>query len=326
MFAPTIAALVGLGVGVDYALFIVTRYRDGLRAGRTPEEAAVTALNTAGRAVIFAGGTVAVAMMGLLVLGVGFLTGIGVAAGVMVAFAVAAAITLLPAIFGLFGMRVLSRRERRRLSTAGGSDVDGTGAWARWAAFVQRRPVALSAVAAAVMVLLAVPFFSLRLGSSDQGNDAAGSTTRKAYDLLAGGFGSGSNGPLQLVAEVPAATDQAAVDRLVTSLGTEPGVASVAAAPAAPGTALRIVQITPTTSPQSEETSRLIDRLRADVIPAAEAGSSMQAYVADRPRSPRTSPASWPASCRCSSASSSPSDACCSCSRSAASSSRSPPR
>ena len=193
--APTVAALVGLGVGVDYALFILTRHRGGLRAGLTPQEAAVAALNTAGRAVLFAAGTVAIAMLGLLILGVSFLTGIGVCAAVAVAFAVAAALTLLPALFALLGMRVPSRGERRELSAAGGRANETGGFWARWAGFVQRKPLGLSMVAAAIMAALVIPAFSIRLGTADQGNGPTSATTRKAYDLLARGFGRQQRAP-----------------------------------------------------------------------------------------------------------------------------------
>jgi putative drug exporter of the RND superfamily len=276
---PTIAALVGLGVGIDYALFIVTRHRNGLKSGLTPEEAAVTALNTSGRAVLFAGGTVAIAMLGLLILGVSFLSGIGIAAGVMVIFAVAAALTLLPAIFGIFGLRVLSRRERRRLATTGPVDVDGIGVWARWAAFVQRKPLLLGGAALMAMLILVIPTISLRLGSSDQGNDPASSTTRKAYDLLATGFGAGYNGPLQLVAQAPTAADVSAVNTLATTLKTTKGIASVVLVPASPGSTIRLIEVTPTTSPQSVQTSDLIDHLRSDVIPPVEKGTTLHVYV-----------------------------------------------
>jgi RND superfamily putative drug exporter len=280
MIAPTIAALVGLGVGIDYALFIVTRYRTGLRSGLPPEEAAVTALNTSGRAVTFAGGTVVIAMLGLLVCRVSFLNGIGVAAAVMVFFAVAAALTLLPALFGLLGSRVLSRKQRRQLTTEGpvGADLQ-SGAWSRWAGWVSKRPAVLAAIAAVVMIVIAIPALSIRLGSSDAGNDPAASTTRKAYDLLADGFGPGYNGPLQLVAKTPTTADVTAFTHLVTTLKTQPGVASIAAAPAAPGAAVRIAILTPTTSPQSVQTSNLIDTLRGTIIPAQERGTSLVVYV-----------------------------------------------
>jgi RND superfamily putative drug exporter len=277
--APTVAALVGLGVGIDYALFILTRHRGGLRAGLTPEAAAVAALNTAGRAVLFAGGTVAIAMLGLLVLGVGFLTGIGVCAAIAVAFALAAALTLLPALFALLGMRVLSRRERRQLSAAGGSADETGGFWARWAGFVQRKPLVLSMVAATIMAALVIPAFSIRLGTADQGNSPTSGTTRKAYDMLARGFGPGYNGPLQLVAQAPTAADKTALTTLLVTLRTTPGVATVTAVPAAAGGPIQVISLTPTTSPQSAQTATLIEDLRSTVIPPAEAGTGLHVYV-----------------------------------------------
>jgi RND superfamily putative drug exporter len=277
--APTVAALVGLGVGIDYALFVLTRHRNGLRAGLTPQDAAVAALNTTGRAVLFAGGTVAIAMLGLLILGVSFLTGIGLAAAVAVAFAVAAALTLLPAIFALFGMRVLSRRERRQLSVADRRADDTGSFWARWAGFVQRRPLVLSIVATAMMAALVIPAFSIRLGTADQGNGPSSVTTRRAYDILAQGFGPGYNGPLQVVAQAPTAADKAALTTLLATLQTTPGVATIAAAPAAPGSSIDVLSLTPTTSPQSAQTATLIEHLRGVVIPLAEADTGLHVYV-----------------------------------------------
>ena len=277
--APTVATLVGLGVGIDYALFILTRHRDGLRAGLEPEDAAVSALNTAGRAVLFAGGTVAVAMLGLLILGVSLLTGIGVAAGIGIVFAVAAALTLLPALFALLGTRVLSRRERRQLSSTVGRVDAASSFWARWAVFVQRKPVVLSVAATAIMATLIIPAFSIRLGTADQGNGPSSSTTRKAYDLLAQGFGPGYNGPLQLVAKAPTTTDKAALTTLVATLANTPGVATVTAAPTVAGSPIAVVTLTPTTSPQSAQTATLIEHLRGDVIPAAEAGTGLRVHV-----------------------------------------------
>src|SRR5450631_309121 len=277
--APTIAALIGLGVGIDYALFILTRHRNGLRAGLTPGDAAVSALNTAGRAVLFAGGTVAIAMLGLLILGVSFLTGIGIAAAVAVAFAVAAAVTLLPAIFAVFGMRVLSRREHRQLSSTVGHVDDASGFWAQWAGFVQRKPVVLSVVATAIMAALVIPAFSIRLGTADQGNGPSSLTTRRAYDLLAKGFGPGYNGPLQLVAQAPTPRGRAALTTLLVTLKTTPGVATVAAAPAEADSPIDVVSLTPTTSPQSAQTATLIEHLRDAVIPPAEAGTGLHVYV-----------------------------------------------
>jgi len=224
--APILGALIGLGVGIDYALFIVTRHRRGLQSGLTPQEAAVTAIDTSGRAVLFAGGTVCIALLGIFVLGMTFLNGLAVACALTVVFTVAAAVTLLPALLGVFGMRVLSRRQRRALAgqvTAPGSN----GLWARWSGTVERRPAVLATAAAAVMIILAIPVMSVRLGTSDQGNDPSSTTTRQAYDLLAKGFGPGFNGPLLLVARTNSPADVAALRSLQARLPRTANVASV---------------------------------------------------------------------------------------------------
>ncbi|MBT2412893.1 MMPL family transporter [Streptomyces sp. ISL-12] len=259
--APLLATLIGLGVGIDYALFIVTRHRRGILRGMEPEEAAVTALNTSGRAVLFAGGTVCIALAGMLVMNMDFLNGVVVATSLTVVLSVLAAVTLLPALLGVLGMRVLSRRQRRRLAATGPEPKESAGLAARWAAFVQRRPRGTAAVAVVVMAVLAIPVFSLRLGASDQGNLPESTTTRQAYDLLAEGFGPGFNGPLQVVVEGDAPTG------LVRAIESTEGVAQVAAVPPANG--ISVIQVVPTTSPQSVETDQLIDRLRDDVIPQA---------------------------------------------------------
>jgi RND superfamily putative drug exporter len=275
-FAPILGALIGLGVGIDYALFIVTRHRRGLQSGLTPEQAAVKAIDTSGRAVLFAGSTVCIALLGILVLGVGFLNGLAVASALTVVFTVLAAVTLLPALLGLFGMRVLSRRQRRQLA-AGAPAPGATGMWARWAGAVERRPAILAATAAAVMLVLAVPVLSLRLGSSDQGNDPSSTTTRQAYGLLAGGFGPGFNGPLLLVAQTSSPADVAAVRTLEAGLPKVADVTSVRQVAATSGT--EVIQVTPGTSPEGKATSDLISTLRNDTIPAAEHGTTLRVYI-----------------------------------------------
>jgi RND superfamily putative drug exporter len=275
-FAPILGALIGLGVGTDYALFIVTRHRRGLQSGLAPEDAAITAIDTSGRAVLFAGGTVCIAILGILVVGLSFLNGLAVACTLTVVFTVLAAVTLLPALLGVFGWRVLSRRQRRRLANSGAAQ-DASGMWARWAGTVERRPGLLAAAAAAVMVVLAIPVLSLRLGSSDQGNDRSSATTRQAYDLLAKGFGPGFNGQLLLVAQTSSPTDAAALRTLQDRLPHVADVTSVRALAAAHGT--EVIQVTPSTSPEAEATSRLITTLRDHVIPAAEQGTTLRVYV-----------------------------------------------
>jgi putative drug exporter of the RND superfamily len=269
--APILGALIGLGVGIDYALFIVTRHRRGLRSGLTPEEAAVKAIDTSGRAVLFAGSTVCIALLGILILGVGFLNGLAVASALTVVFTVLATVTLLPALLGVFGMRVLSRRQLRGVAPR---DI---ALWARWAGAAERRPAILVAAAAAVMLILAIPVLSLRLGSSDQGNDPSSTTTRQAYDLLADGFGPGFNGPLLLVAQTSSPADAAALRTLEADLPTVAGVTSVRQIAAASGT--EVIQVTPGTSPEAKATSELISTLRNGTIPAAAHGTTLRVYI-----------------------------------------------
>ena len=274
---PTLATLIGLGVGVDYALFVVTRHRSNIKAGMSPQDAAVAALNSAGRAVLFAGTTVCIALLGMLVLNISYVSGLGIAAAITVLFTMAASITLLPALLGFLGMRVLSRRERRRLAVSGPVPDGASGWWARLAAFVQRHPLKLATAATAAMIVLAIPVLSLRLGSSDAGNDPAASTTRQAYDLLATGFGPGFNGPLQLVATTGSAADTAALAKLAGTLKTEAGIAAVSAP--VPGHGATLISVIPTTSPEAAATSTLISQLRDSIIPAAERGTTLRVYV-----------------------------------------------
>jgi len=275
-FAPQLATLIGLGVGIDYALFILTRHRNGIKAGRTPLEAAQIALDTSGRAVLFAGGTVCVALLGLLLIGVQFLNGVAIAACVAVLFTMLSACTLMPALLGIIGIRALSRRERRRLEREGAHETHAVGFWARWSAFVQRRPVPLAIAATLVMLALAIPFLSLRLGSSDAGNDPQKFTTRQAYDLLASGFGPGFNGQLQLVAQNP---DEAVMSRLAEDVKQTPGVVSVSPPITNGDGTVSILNVIPSHAPQDAETSDLIVRLRDRVVPEAVAGSDVKVYV-----------------------------------------------
>ncbi|MFH8365417.1 MMPL family transporter [Streptomyces sp. NPDC018031] len=278
-FAPMLGMLIGLGVGIDYALFIVTRHRRGLRQGLPVAEAAQRAVATSGRAVVFAGATVCIALLGMLVLRLSFLNGVAIAASLTVVLTVAASVTLLPALLGCIGMKALSRRERRRLIERGPQPDVPTGLTARWSAFVERHPKALGAVAAVVMLILAVPTLSLHLGSSDQGNNAAASTTRQAYDMISDGFGPGVNGPLTLAADIGSAADKVAFSRLTDTLRSTDGVASVTGTPQQGSTGAGVITVVPETSPQSEETSDLVRHLREDVLPDAERGTTLDVYV-----------------------------------------------
>ncbi|GHK04572.1 membrane protein [Streptomyces sp. Y2F8-2] len=278
-FAPMLGLLIGLGVGIDYALFIVTRHRRSLKRGVPVAEAAVNAVATTGRAVVFAGATVCIALLGMLILRLGFLNGVAVAACLTVLLTVAASVTLLPALLSFIGPRALSRRERRRLYEHGPEPEMPTGLAARWSAFVERHPKKLGAVALAVMALLALPTLSLHLGTSDQGNDPKSSTTRQAYDLLAEGFGPGVNGPLTLVGKVGGAEDKLALDNLDSTLAATKGVAAVTPVTYNGSGTTAYLTVVPDSAPQSQHTSDLVKRLRSDVLPRAEKGTTLDLYV-----------------------------------------------
>src|SRR4051794_16858956 len=260
-FADQLILLIGLGVGVDYALFIVSRHRQNLLAGDDIETSTITAVDTSGRAVLFAGIIVCIALLGMFALGVSFLYGLAVAASIGVLFTMIAALTLLPAFLGFFGTRVLSRRDRRHREDA--SRDHRSRFWTAWTGFIARRPLMVLAGSLTIMLLLALPFLSLRLGNSHAGNAPPSSTTRQAYDMLARGFGPGFNGPLQLTARAARPEDQqrftqvldaAATDKDVTSVSTVRRIGS--------GTdTVLLAQIYPKSAPQAAETQSLIDRL-----------------------------------------------------------------
>src|SRR5271154_6486828 len=227
-FVPILGVLIGLGVGIDYALFIITRHRNGLRAGRSIEDSAVNAVNTAGRAVFFAGLTVCIALLGQFALGVTFLYGLAIAGAVTVALTMFAALTLLPAFLGFFGLKVLGRRERRRLAASGPvSEHVEECFWYRWSRSIERQPALRALGAIVVVAVIALPVFSLRLGLTDAGSDPSGTTTRLAYDLLAKGFGPGFNGPLELVTTLHSPAELAAFQRVAKAAGTQRGVVFV---------------------------------------------------------------------------------------------------
>lgn len=283
-FAPELVILIGLGVGVDYALFIVTRHRQGLIAGWDTESAAVNAVNTSGRAVLFAGIVVCIALLGMFALGVSFLYGMAVSAALGVALTMLASLTLLPAMLGFIGPRILSRRQKRDLQRQGPRvvGVGRRGFWSRWADTIQRRPAVPAGIALGVIVLVALPFFSMRLGNSDQGNDPVGTTTRTAYDMLATGFGPGFNGPLQLVAQEQGTLSLPELSALSRRIQAQPDVARVAPAfvlPTRGGRQVALVLVYPKGSPQAASTSDLIAQLRASVIPQAVSGTGLKVLV-----------------------------------------------
>jgi RND superfamily putative drug exporter len=275
-FTLQLVLMLGIGVGIDYALFIVTRYRQALHSGLDPEASVVQALDTAGRAVLFAGGTVVISVLGLFVIGTDLTNALAIAAATGVLLTMLASITLLPAVLGFVGRNI----DKLGLPHSKRARDDRGGFWHRWSRIVQRRPLPALVVSLAVLLALAAPLFAIRLGFSDNGNRKKGDTIREAYDLLAEGFGAGFNGPLLLAAKLPNGSgDLAVLERLGQSVQQTEGVA--AATPPIPNQAgnVAIMQVFPTTSPQDEATTRLVHRLRDDVVPSAVQGSGIDVKV-----------------------------------------------
>jgi RND superfamily putative drug exporter len=283
-FSTELVLLIGLGVGIDYALFIVTRHRQGLMAGRDPESSIVEAIDTSGRAVLFAGVIVCVAVLGILLIGVSLLYTMAIDTSIAIALTMSAALTLLPALLGFIGPRVLSGRRRRRLDGHGPrhTAVGKGGFWTRWAALVARRPVLPAVVALVLIGVVAVPFFSMRLSHTDEGDDAAGTAPRQAFDLISKGFGPGFNGPLELVVVSHGRLDGQALDKLVAAVRMERGVVAVPSPEVIPtphGTTVALVSVIPTSAPQDVATIDLINRLRQHTVPVAVAGTGLTVYI-----------------------------------------------
>ena len=270
-FAPTLGVMLGLGAGIDYALLIVGRYREQLATGDDVPHAARVANQTAGTSIVAAGSIVVVAITGLLATGLPFVGRMGLGSAIMVATVAVGAVTVLPVLMGAFARRLRPRRPEH---------VAPSAAFSRWGSLLTRRPWLAAGAGALILVVLATPFASLRLGQPDDGNDAAGTTTRQAYDKLAEGFGPGFNGPLVLAASVPAGGDgQAALTRVERAVARTPDVAAVAPAQLNRGGDAATINVIPKSSPQDERTSALVERLRDDVLPAAIAGTGVEVYV-----------------------------------------------
>ncbi len=272
-FSTQLAALLGLGVGIDYALFVVTRFREAYAGGLGVPAAIDAAMDTAGRAVLFAGVTVIIALLGMFVLGVGLLNAAAVAAALAVALTMTAALTVLPVLLSRFGERIGRNAPRR----GGGRSREPF--WPRWARAVSDHPWPALIAGLAVMGVLAIPALSLRLGQSDSGNDPVTLTSRRAYDLLAAGFGPGFNGPLQVVASLHRGEAAQATARIETALHGAAGIASVAPPMIGPSGRTAVFAAYPTTSPESEATAALVERLRARTLPALEGATGSTLLV-----------------------------------------------
>jgi RND superfamily putative drug exporter len=312
-FSSELAAMIGLGVGIDYALFILTRFREAyVTPGPTfgdARESVIQSMDTAGRAVLFAGCTVVIALLGMMLLGVDFLYGVAISASIGVLLVMLGSLTLLPALLTFAGARLArpSRRARRKAerrdaqarepvaaagAAAGGAPAAG-GTWLRWSMFVERHPRRIAVVSAILMLAIAAPAIALRLGSSDAANDPSSQTTHKAYELLAQGFGPGFNGPLLVAAKLPAgsgagasaaagaaaAAGNSGIDRLRTAIAAAPNVAAVAPAKLNPAGDVATLTVYPRSSPQAYATTQLVEHLRKKVVPAVAPQNRLKVYV-----------------------------------------------
>jgi RND superfamily putative drug exporter len=276
-WAPPTAAMVGLGIGIDYALLIVTRFRGSLARGQDPRRATLTAIATAGRAVLFAGLTVMVSMLGILLMRQPSMTGFAFTVIPAVLIVMAASVTLLPAMLGFAGRNI----ERWHVPFVS-RDVHAydTSRWYRWSRFVQHRPWVAAAGSLAVLLALAAPFLGIRFGFPDAKNDAPAATSRQAYDLLAAGFGPGFSAPLLLTVQGQSGTAlQTAADAVGGQLSEVHGVARVEPAVLNPAGDTALLRVVPTTSPQDKATADLVATLRDARIPAATHGTGLTVHV-----------------------------------------------
>jgi RND superfamily putative drug exporter len=276
--APELALMIGLGVGVDYALFIVTRFRESYDRVGDAREAVLEAMDTSGRAILLAGGTVVIALLGMFATGVSFLYGMAIASVFAVLLTMVASLTVLPALLSRFGPRIArpGRRARRRL--AAGQPPAGS-LWRRWSLLVQRRPWPLALAALLVMLVVLAPVTSLRLDNSDAGNDPTNTSTYQAYNLLSQGFGPGFNGPLALVAELPHPGDTSALPALSAAVAAARGDVAVTPPRISPSGRIAVIRVYPGSAPQAQATTDLVNHLRHQVLPPLERRTGVNVLV-----------------------------------------------
>ena len=282
--SPQLALMIGLGVGVDYALFIVTRFRENYLEFGEVERSVVEAMDTSGRAILLAGTTVVIALLGMFATGVSFMYGLSIASILAVLLTLAASLTVLPAMLSKFGHRVIKEPggRRRRFGRGGaapaaaGVDEDAVmkarsrSRWREWSKVVQSRPWPLALISLGVMIALLLPVFALRLESSDAGNDPANTSTRHAFDMLAHGFGGGFNGPLLIVAELPGHNQTAGMPALQAAVKRTPNVVAVTPPRLSPAGNVAVFEAYPGTAPQAAATTDLVNHLRHNVVPPLE--------------------------------------------------------
>jgi len=274
-FASQLASMIGIGVGIDYALFIVTRYRQLLHDGHDAETSVVIAIKTSGKAVLFAGCTVVISLLGMFLMGLSFVNGLAIGAALAVLITMCASVTLLPAVLGFVGHKI----DSLALPWAKKTTTTERNVWYRWSRFVQKHPAPMAMFGLVVLASLAIPVFSIQLGGSDQGNLPTNQTARKAYDLLSKGFGPGFNGQILVAIKVPDNAAGANLPAVASAIAETNGVAYASPAIWQPGSHVGIVSVFPTTSPQDTRTVDTIDRLRKDTLPAAVAGTGLQPHV-----------------------------------------------
>jgi RND superfamily putative drug exporter len=279
-WTTAVSGLIGIGVGIDYSLLVLTRFRSALDDGKSRHDAIVESVTTAGRSVIIAGSTVVIAVLGLCLTGLTYMYGVAVSTSLAVLVMMAASISLLPAMLAFIGERVDRLRlpligRRRKVETSGAHQSPA----ARWSHMVQRRPWLYAIVATAILLALALPALGMRLGFPDAGNDPPDTMTRQAYDLISEGFGPGANGPLVIAAELPDPGAKATINSLAADLRQDDGVAYVPPVRFNSDDTAAIVTVIPTTSPQDEATTELVEHLRDTVIPAAVGDSGVTALV-----------------------------------------------
>ena len=288
--APQLALMIGLGVGIDYALFIVTRFRENYLALGDVERSVIEAMDTSGRAILLAATTVMIALLGMFATGVSFLYGLAIASVLAVLLTLLASLTVLPAMLSKFGHRIVRAGTRRRLfggrqaapAGAGRRDavINDRSRWRQWSLIVQSRPWPLAIISLALMIALLLPVFGLRLNPSDAGNDPANTSTRHAYDMLAKGFGSGFYGPLLIVAELPSRGQAAvALPAMRAAVSATPGVVAVTAPRIAASGKLAVIQAYPSSAPQAAATTTLVNRLRHQVLPPVEKRTAVPVLV-----------------------------------------------
>jgi putative drug exporter of the RND superfamily len=276
--SPELAVMIGLGVGVDYALFIVTRFRENYRMTGDVEQSVIGAMDTSGRAILLAGTTVIIALLGMFATGVAFMYGLAIASVLAVLCVMCASLTVLPALLSRFGARVArpSRKARRR--EARGEPAPES-SWRRWSLMVQRHPWPLAAGALALMLICLIPMLSMRLDTSDAGNDPSGTSTHRAFDLLAQGFGAGFNGPLLVAVELKDASQAPAVASVRAAVAKAPDVVALTPVRVAPSGKVAVFEAYPRSAPQAAATTDLVNHLRHDVLPPLKQSLHVKALV-----------------------------------------------